>query len=156
MKSEPFSVSNGTRQGSVASPAVFAVYLDSLLQQLRQLQIGCHIGGIWMRAACYYDDLILLSPTTTALQKMLTVCEIYAKEHNMEYSTDPNPNKSKSKFLYFCGNVKNGTYPTPVKLNGRDLPWVSSADHLGHILYQSGSMDMDMKLNMLPNYRENK
>lgn len=63
---------------------------------------------------------------------------MYSKEYNMEYSTDPNPNKLKSKCLYFRGNV---TYPTPVKFNGHDLPWVSSADHMGHTFHQSCYMD---------------
>ena len=32
--SDSFSVTNGTRQGSVLSPALFAVYLDDLLLEL--------------------------------------------------------------------------------------------------------------------------
>ena len=31
-------------------------------------------------------------------------------------------------------------------MNGRDLPWVKTADHLGHTLHQSGSMDTDIKI----------
>lgn len=86
-----FNISNGTRQGSVASPAVFAVYLDSLLQQLQQLGLGCQVGGIWMGADQFCDDLILLAPTRSILQKMVRVCEQYVIDHNMVYSTDPNP-----------------------------------------------------------------
>ena len=33
-KSKTFRITNGTRQGSVLSPALFAVYLDGLLQEL--------------------------------------------------------------------------------------------------------------------------
>ena len=44
-KSTSFRVTNGTRQGSVLSPLLFSVYLDELLQKLRKLQLGCHIGG---------------------------------------------------------------------------------------------------------------
>ena len=36
-KSAIFRISNGTRQGSVLSPALFAVYIDDLLQDLRKL-----------------------------------------------------------------------------------------------------------------------
>ena len=34
-------------------------------------------------------------------------------------------------------------YPDAVKLDGKDLPWVEHADHLGHRLHQSVTMDMD-------------
>ena len=35
---------------------------------------------------------------------------------------------------------------SPLKLNGVDLPWVASADHLGHILHQDCTMDQDSKV----------
>jgi hypothetical protein len=56
MKVATVRIINGTRQGSVLSPALFAVCLDGLLQQLRQLGVGCHIGGGGM--------LLLASPMT--------------------------------------------------------------------------------------------
>ena len=70
-RSETFGITNGTRQGSVLSPALFSVYLDELLQQLRKLGVGCHVGGLWYGAACYADDLILLAPARTAAVMML-------------------------------------------------------------------------------------
>ena len=99
-----------------------------------------------MGAALYCDDLILLSPTRSSLQKMLLLCEKYASCHNMVYSTDPNPTKSKTKCMYFCGLKKNVIYPVPVKLNGEDLPWVTTADHLGHTFHQSCSMQHDIRI----------
>ena len=35
-----FTIVNGTRQGSILSPSLFAVYVDSLLVELRELGIG--------------------------------------------------------------------------------------------------------------------
>ena len=40
-------------------------------------------------------------------------------------------------------NVSTVVYPTPVKLDGKNLPWVQRADHLGHVLHQNGSMAAD-------------
>ena len=34
-------------------------------------------------------------------------------------------------------------YPDPVILDGKELPWVEHADHLGHTLHQQVAMDMD-------------
>ena len=56
---------------------------------------------------------------------------------------DPQPHKSKSKCIYFCGKLTRLTKPDNLKLLGEDLPWVPSADHLGHVLHQSGTMDQD-------------
>ena len=103
--SESFAIPNGTRQGSVLSPTLFSVYLDELLGQLRQLGVGCHVGGWWYGAACYADDLVLLAPARTAAAMMLECCEKYAAEHNLQFSTDPLPQKSKSKCIYFCGKL---------------------------------------------------
>ena len=74
---------------------------------------------------------------------MLAICERYGKEHNLVFSTDPVPKLSKTKCMYFCGRSKNVKYPDPVQLYGEDLPWVEHADHLGHTLHQSVTMDMD-------------
>ena len=142
-RSSSFRLTNGTRQGSVLSPLLFSVYLDDLLVELRKLQLGCHIGGMWYGACGYADDLILLAPTRQVLQQMLSVCESYGIAHNLVFSTDPVPAKSKTKCMLFCGRISNVKYPAPVKLDGKDLPWVEHAEHLGHTLHQSVTMEKD-------------
>jgi hypothetical protein len=142
-RSSSFQLTNGTRQGSVLSPVLFSVYLDDLLTELRALQLGCHIGGWWYGALGYADDLILLAPNREVLQKMLVVCERYGAEHNLVFSTDPVPKLSKTKCIYFCGRNGNVKYPAPVILDGKPLPWVDHAVHLGHVLHQSVSMERD-------------
>ena len=51
--SVPFSVSNGVRQGSVLSPYIFAVYLDSLLVDLSNSSVGCYWGCCFAGAFTY-------------------------------------------------------------------------------------------------------
>ena len=99
---ELFSLTNGTRQGSVLSPYLFAAcYLDDLLVKLRTLGLGCHIAGLWMGATGFADDLALLSTGRQELQKMVTICQEYGAEHNLVFSTDPNPARSKTKCILF-------------------------------------------------------
>ena len=141
--SSVFTISNGTRQGSMASPALWSVYLDLLIKELRQLGVGCHVGGLYMGAVVYADDVLLMAPTRGGMQMMLDKCEEYAAEHNIMFSTDPDPRKSKTKCIYVCGAKKNLSRPAPLTLLGRELPWVASATHLGHELHESGSMDYD-------------
>ena len=49
----------------------------------------------------YADENFLLSPTIDGLQEMLKTCEDYAKEHNLVFSTDPSPIKSKTKCIAY-------------------------------------------------------
>ena len=145
IRSNTFRITNGTRQGSVLSPTLFSVYLDDLLKELRRLGLGCHMGGLWIGAAGYADDLILIAPSRTAMQSMLKVCELYADQHNLKFSTDPVPSKSKTKCLFMCGYM-DPEYPLPLQLCGQNLPWVQHATHLGHELHQMCNMDMDANI----------
>ena len=105
-RSARFSISNGTRQGSIASPTLWSIYLDPLLEAFRRLGVGCHVGNIFLGVLAYADDLILLAPNRAAAAQMLGVCEAWAKESNVLFSTDPNPTKSKSKVIFMCGQKR--------------------------------------------------
>ena len=45
--------------------------------------------------------------------------------------------------LHICGTKRNLPKPAPLSLCGRDLPWVTTATHLGHELHESGDMEHD-------------
>ena len=98
-----------------------------------------------MGASAYCDDLALLAPNRYVLQQMVKICQEYGVEHNLVFSTDPNPARSKTKCLLFCGPKKRVKYPDPVFLDGKQLPWVERADHLGHVLHQTLSMESDSR-----------
>ena len=51
-------------KGSILSPALFAVYVDDLLQELRALGVGCHIAEIFYSAPYFCDDILLLAPAS--------------------------------------------------------------------------------------------
>ena len=74
---------------------------------------------------------------------MLEVCEDYALRFNISFrfSTDRNPVKFKSKCIFMVGEWTNLSKPVSLILGGIDLPWVSTAMHLGHELHESGKMD---------------
>ena len=109
------------------------VYLDTLLCQLRDTGVGCHIGGNFLGAYGYADDVTLLSPSRQGLQTMLNICEKFASTHSMLFSTDPDPAKRKTKCLLFSRR-KVASPVENVLLNGDLLPWVETAKHLGNHL----------------------
>ena len=122
--SHRFDVTNGVRQGGVLSPLLFSVYVDELLEKLKNKGIGCYIDHIFTGALGYADDIILICPSVTAMKEMIKICENYAKDHNILF------NGKKSKYLVF-GNYK---YSPIIKVNNEPVPRCESAIHLGHLL----------------------
>ena len=92
------------------------------------MNIGCCKGRNYVGVLGYADDLYLMAPCIGGLQEMLKVCEKYAEDHNLKFSTDVNPNKSKTKcmaYLHKEHELRNLT------LCGNKLPWVKNGKHLG-------------------------
>ena len=114
--SDTMRISNGTRQGAILSPLFWAVYSDPMLKRLRSLRLGAHVAGLFMGAFCYADDVLLIAPTRNAMQRMLLELESFATESNITFSTDINPNKSKSKCIFVCGSKHNLEKPVPLTL----------------------------------------
>ena len=142
-KSSIMTISNGTRQGAILSPIFWAVYSDPMLQRLRELGLGAHVAGLYMGAVCYADDLLLIAPTRSAMQRMLVEIEDFAAEYNITFSTDPVPSKSKTKCLFIVGNRRHLRKPASLVLCGRELPYVRQAEHLGNMLTEEGTMEQD-------------
>lgn len=126
--SNTFPVKNGVKQGGVLSPWLYCAYIDDLFDLLRHNGTGCWVNGMFVGIVGYADDLLLLSPSLDGLQEMVNNCEIFARSHNLTFSTHQDPKKCKTKcmaFLKKARNLKN------ILLNGRELPWVNSSKHLG-------------------------
>ena len=141
--SEKFNITNGTRQGSIGSPFYFACYLNPLIKRLRKSGLGCHVAGVYIGIVCYADDIFLLSMDPHMLQKMIDIAHQFGAENNLMFSTDEDPKKSKTTCIIFHGK-KRIQYPPPILLNGKELPWLESCTHLGHILSANLSMDSDV------------
>ena len=75
--------------------------MNGLFEQMRENKTGCWINGDFVGILGYADDNFLLSPTLDGLREMLNTCADYAFEHNLTFSTNENPKKSKTKFIAF-------------------------------------------------------
>ena len=75
---EDFPVHVGVPQGSVLSPALYALYIDGLHRALRDAGLGVWVFGQLVPLLLYADDIVLLAPTPTQLHAMLQVLETYA------------------------------------------------------------------------------
>ena len=83
---EYFSVLTGVKQGGVLSPRLFAIYVDDLIKKLRARGIGCHIIEMFVACLFFADDLCLISPTRSAMQELLNLCQEYCSEFNLTFN----------------------------------------------------------------------
>ena len=122
--SNNFSIGNRVRQCAVLSPLLFTLYIDMLFIRLQDLVLGCHASPILAGSIGYADDVVLLSPTLYAMDKIIKVCEIFADKLLF------NPLKS-SKLL--CYNVDNPDI-TCVTLGNTTVRSSLYEKHLGNFL----------------------
>ena len=139
-----FSLSNGVRQGGVISAILYCFYGNSLFTELRRSGYGCHVNGFYNGIFGYSDDNMLLAPSEYALQKMLEICERFATNHNLKFSTDPDLVKCKTKCIAFMKKPKR---LPDMRLCGNNLPWVNTFKHLGNnISNQNCFTDQDISV----------
>ena len=74
---------------------------------------------------------------------MIDTCNDYAKEHNLKFSTNPVPKKSKTKCMAFLINERE---LRKLKLGNDDLPWWNYGKHLGNTITNSNNfISQDLK-----------
>ena len=138
--SSEFHPTNGIGQGRVASPILFCLYLDILLNRLVSKGVGCWIGNHYAGTFAYADDVTLLCPTISGLQLMLSICDEFAKEFDVKF------NASKSISVTFA---KKQQEFCNVYLNGVKLKCTNNVKHLGN--YLSYNLDEKCEINCKKN-----
>jgi len=118
-----YTISAGDRQGGLLSPLLFAVYMDVLINRLRNAGIGCKLAQQFVGCVLYADDILLLAHSLNAVRQMLRICEEFATEFDMKF------NSSKSVVTRIGERYK--VKCEPLMLAGRELQFVQSLKYLG-------------------------
>ena len=123
MFSDEFKVNTGVRQGGILSPILFNVYMDDLIDNLKQNGFGCHIGNVFAGCIMYADDLLILSPSVGALQNMLDTCSTYGLNHNIMFNA--------AKTVCVAVGYMRSVYRTCMIINSQPIPWMEQFKYLG-------------------------
>ncbi len=94
-------------------------------------------GTHFISALPYTDDVIILCPSKSGLQKMINICEQFGIDFWVAF------NDKKTHYIYF--SKSNDIRYGPVTLNNERLKWESKMNHLGNILNQRLNDDDDLR-----------
>ena len=82
-----FYVPRGVKQGGINSPDLFSVYLDGQIKSLCDLGLGCHISDLFLASIFFADDICLLAPTRSDLERMISRCSEYCSRYGLTFNS---------------------------------------------------------------------
>ena len=143
-RSKSFPVPLGTKQGGIISPKLFSLYINGLISILRNSGLGCHIIDRFIGCILFADDLVILSPTRSAMQKLIDLCVQYCDKFCLSF------NVKKSHVMTFG---KFDTIPKPLQLNGTVIGDVKEFKYLGTTIVAGPTLSFSAQSELLSFYR---
>ncbi|CAF0727404.1 unnamed protein product [Brachionus calyciflorus] len=111
-------ISEGVKQGGILAPYLFNFFINDLIKNCTEKNIGAKINNIQIPIIAYCDDIILIAPSFSHCQILISECEDFANNWKLEF------NASKSVAFTFFNDSK-------FILNGKIVPNVSGFIYLG-------------------------
>ena len=128
--SNEWKINNGVRQGGVLSGLLFNIYVNSLIDKISKLNIGCRLGTVKSNIIAYADDIVLLSPTRDGLKSLLLEAYKEASCMDLEF------NFEKTKVIKFNSYIRksDGLLNKPLVIDDHSIHFVSTFKYLGYVI----------------------
>ena len=137
----------GIKQGGINSPEFFSCYFDGLTKLLREKKIGCHMYNIFLAIILFADDICLLAPTRSTLDRLITLCSDYCSNHGLTF------NPKKSKIMVFSGKRINLGELKPITMAGKIIDYVDATTYLGTRVVSDNGLSFSSADDLLSFYR---
>ena len=107
-----FDVKCGLKQGCLLSPLVFNLYINDLIHEMKQLNVGEETDDEKMCVLMYADDVILIANNAEELQSLLNCLALWCERNCLKINKDKSkilhfrrPTSQRSNFVFFCGDI---------------------------------------------------
>ncbi len=94
-----FNITCGVKQGGILSPFLFNIFIDNLITECLNKNIGALFKSINISIVAYADDIILLSPADKQLKILLDTCASFSEKWKLKF------NANKSHIIKFGKNL---------------------------------------------------
>ena len=124
------TIDEGVRQGGILSPILFKLYIDAVLSDISDLEIGCKLGFVQLNILAYADDIVIVADTKENLERiyLLFVDKIRALKLKI--------NTTKSKCMVF-ETSRFGSGLQEIRLGDDTLQNVTKYKYLGHMIQRN-------------------
>src|SRR3981189_2287406 len=134
VESDWFESKVGVRQGDTLSPLLFNIFINGIMEKVKDSGLGVKIGSETMSVLLFADDMVLVANNEVELGHLVDKVKQYCDKWQLEV----NVNKTKVVLV-----SKDGSEVAKVKYGQSELECVSKYCYLG-MVFSANSMKLEV------------
>jgi hypothetical protein len=121
MLSSSFETKVGVRQGDTLSPLLFNIFINGIVQKVKEDGDGGELGDLRIPVLLFADDMVLMADGEEELERMVRKVKEYCEEWRLEVNVS-----------------KDGEKVAKVKYGKEELECVNQYVYLGTVFSSNG------------------
>jgi hypothetical protein len=134
--SSSFETKVGVKQGDTLSPLLFNIFINGIVQKVKEDGDGGGLGGLRVPVLLFADDMVLIADGEVELERMVRKVKEYCEEWRLEV----NVNKTKVMVV-----SKDGMKEAKVRYSDNELECVNEYVYLGTLFSSNGKWDGEIE-----------